>query len=104
MADLFIDRHMDVDAAGGCFALVVQVFCKAEQDADTQLIVEKTTLNVAGFRYGRAGIEADDVAGHNAEGFGVRLAFHRLVQYDLHSIIGTGSVIVAAVYMDRGVF
>lgn len=44
MTDLFIDRHMGVDAAGGRFALIVQIFGKAEQDADGQLVVEEAAL------------------------------------------------------------
>ena len=103
MADLFIDRHMGIDAAGGCFALVVQIFGKAEQDADGQLVVEEAALDIAALRHAGARLKADKVADGDAEGLHVVRGLDGLVQHDLHGVPAALCGGIIAVDMDGGI-
>ena len=103
MADLFVYGDMRVDAALRLRAGVLHVFCKAEQDADGELIVQKTALYVSGCGYPCARVEAHKVADLDAERAGVLGGLDVLVQHKLGRVeaaLGVGEV---AVDMDGGV-
>ena len=102
-ANLFIDGHMDIRAARQRLLFGMQVFCKAEQNTDGELIVEETAFDVARSRHVRARVEADDIACLNAER--TRLFGRRniLVQQDLGRVEGSVRLGVFAVDVDRGV-
>ena len=102
-ANLFIDGHMDIRAARQRLLFVMQVFCKAEQNTDGELIVEEAAFDVARSRHVRARVEADDIACLNAER--TRLFGRRniLVQQDLGRVEGSVRLGVFAVDVDRGV-
>ena len=48
VADLFIDGHMRVGMARERLFLVAQIFRKAKQNADRELVVQKAALDIAG--------------------------------------------------------
>ena len=101
--DFLVDRNVNIHAAREGDAVVGKVLCKSEQDADRQLIVEKTAFDVARRRNARAGIEANDVADLDSERAGVIGAFHVLVKQNLGGVEGALGVGKRAVDVNRRV-
>ena len=83
--------------------LVAQVFGKAEQDADGELVVKEAAFDVAGGRHTGARVEADDVAALDAERAGLLSGRDRLVQQNLGGVKGAARLAVLAVAGDGGV-
>ena len=101
--DFLVDRNVNIHAAREGNAVVGKVLCKSEQDADRQLIVEKTAFDVARRRNACAGIEANDVADLDSERAGVIGAFHVLVKQNLGGVEGALGVGKRAVDVNRRV-
>ena len=103
MADLLIDRDMDVDAAGRRQIFVAQEFGEAQQDADGQLVVQEAALDVALLRHAGARLEADEIARRDAELFDVVGAVDALVEHELNRVpLALGGRIIG-VDVQRGV-
>ena len=81
----------------------MQVFCKAEQDADGQLVVEEAALDIAALRHAGARLKADKVADGDAEGLHVVRGLDGLVQHDLHGVPAALCGGIIAVDMDGGI-
>ena len=80
-----------------------QTFGLRQQDGHGQLVVQKTALDIAGGGDGGAGVEADQIAGHDAQRAGLLGGGDVLVDDHLHGVPRAGGGGVIAVDVDGGV-
>ena len=103
VAHFFVDGDVGVDLAGGDNLVVCQIFGKAQQNTDTQLVIQETALQItAGSSLG-ARVKADDIAHFNTQLAGIIGRIYILIQNDLHSVPAAGSGGIILVYMDGSV-
>ena len=100
MAHLLVDGHVGVDLPTGGDPLVMEVFGEAQQDAHAQLIVQEAALDVPLLGDAGPGVEADDVAGVDAQLLRIVGSLHILVQDHLHTGELADGVAVVPVHVD----
>ena len=103
MADFFKNRNMLVNTALRDDVLFLKIVGISHENGNTQLIIKKTTLDIAGIGNTCSRIEADNITGSDAEGFNAFFVVDILIQDNFHCIEGSLCIIVFAVDMDRGI-
>ena len=81
MANLFVNRDMDVSSSFRCQMIVGKVFGKAQEDAYAELVIQETALEITGSGFSGAGIKTDNVTNLNTQFPGIGGGGDILVQY-----------------------
>ena len=103
MSHLF--KYGDVLINGACRGdvFVLQVSGIAEKNGRAQLVIQKTALDVAGWRDHGSRVEADDIPRHDSQFLHIIRTFNQLVQQNLHAVVASLFLIIFSVHMNGGV-
>ena len=98
-----VNGDVHIGLAAGHDAVVAEVLGKAQQDANAQLVIQKTALEIAAWGATGTGLEAHNVTHLDAQLFGIVGRADILVQHHFHSVERPFCIGILSVYMDRGV-
>ena len=103
MADFFKNRNVLVNTALRDDVLFLKIVGISHENGNTQLIIKKTTLDIAGIGNTCSRIEADNITGSDAEGFNAFFVVDIFIQNDFHGIESPFLLVIIAVDMDGSI-
>ena len=103
MTNLFVDRNVVILFSGQGHPFLLQILCISQENSHTQLVIQKTALDVTAVCDGSSGIKANNVSHPDPQFFRVLCRPNLFVQHYLHGIVLSLGIIVLSVHMDGGI-